>query len=507
MTQTIYKINKVAVYGRKSRDDETEEALRKQIAGLLEKCEQFKWKYDVFKEVASSQDNNRPEYNKLKNMIQAREYDAIVTVDQDRLTRTQGEFEELQAILQEYNVLLVTDKKIFDFNKDADAFEGDFYAFIAKMEYRQTKTRLIRGKRDSAKKGNWAGGRTPVGYDYDHKTKKLVPNDDAPIVKKIFNFYLSGMSSIDIERQLEIEGILTPTGSKWNKARISVVLANPAYKGTAVYGKTKVSKISKKPSGKPRQYKAPEDVQIIVDNAHESIVSVEEWEKADAIREGRLTRPPTAKIGKVAFTGLIKCSNCGRTHSFQRRKGKEMRITSCQTRHYAEDGSYTVCENKGVRLDHFETVFYAKFGLFVKDLEQYLEDVKKNIKAEKSNPADEKTSLEAQLKRIDAGIKRVDDAYISGMWSLEKAQEQTKNLQTQRKHIEQQLQRLNTRTKNEKFDELQAVLDRLKSLLNGTSDMDNAELNYLLKSLIDHIEYKRVGDHKAEIEMKIHYKG
>jgi len=35
--------------------------------------------------------------------------------------------------------LLVTDKNIFDFNNNGDAFEGTIYAFVAKMEYMQTK--------------------------------------------------------------------------------------------------------------------------------------------------------------------------------------------------------------------------------------------------------------------------------------------------------------------------------------------------------------------------------
>ncbi|MCA1011460.1 hypothetical protein [Halobacillus halophilus] len=58
----------------------------------------------------------------------------------------------------------------------------------------------------------------------------------------------------------------------------------------------------------------------------------------------------------------------------------------------------------------------------------------------------------------------------------------------------------------EKVKELKTVLNRLKSLLKGESDLETKEMNQLLTSVIDKIEYKRVGDYKAEIEMKIHYK-
>jgi site-specific DNA recombinase len=507
LSKSINRIKKVAIYSRKSRDDETEGELKKQLAHLIDVCEQNQWEYDIYKEVGSSQDNDRLEYNKMINRIQKYDYDAIVCTDQDRLTRTQGGFEEIQAILQEYNILLVTEKKTFDFNNDGDAFEGTIYAFIAKMEYEQTKKRLIRGKRDSARKGNWAGGKTPVGYSYDQKEKKLVPNENADIIKRIYNLYLSGLTSTDIERQLELENELTPTGAKWNKARISVVLANPVYKGTAIYGKTKVSKIHKKPSGKPKQFKTEEEEQIVFENAHKKIISVEDWEKVKEIREKRLTKPPGSRIGKVAFTGLIKCSLCGRVHSFQRRKGKELRITSCQTRHYHEDGTYTVCENKGVRLDQFEALFYAKFSQRVNLLEQYLEQVKKNMRTDTTNPADEKSVLETQLKKIEVNIKKVQKGFVAEIYTEEEAQKEIKQLKAQRKQVEQQLTRLNRKSNEEKIDALEAVLDRLKALLEGTSEMDTKEINELFTSLIDHIEYKRVGNHKAEIQLWIHYKG
>jgi site-specific DNA recombinase len=508
MTKTFNKIKKVAIYSRKSRPDETEEVLQRQLAFLVDKCVENNWEFEVFQEVGSSQDINRPELNKMLEKVQSYHYDAIVITDQDRLSRTTVGFAQIKEVLTNYGVQVVTSSKIYDYSTQEDDLMSDMQSIVAKQEYLNIKKRLVRGKRQSAKEGNWVGGKTPVGYSYDHKTKKLAPDENAPIIKRIYDLYLSGNSSTDIERIFDLEGTLTPTGSKWNKARISVVLANPVYKGTVIYGKTKVSKVEKKPSGSPRQFKTDESDQIIIENAHEPIVSPEDWEKAKDIREARLTKPPSARIGKVIFTGLIKCGFCGRTHSFQRRKGKELRVTSCQTRHYDEDGDkYTVCKNKGVRLDHFEQVFFAKFSQFVNQLELYLEDIKQNIKHDETNPVDEKAMLLTNIKKIEASIKRVQKGFIAEIYTEEEAQKEIKQLKTQKDYIEEQIKRLDTKTKDEKVDELQAVLDKLKQLLEGTSDLETKEINHLLTSLIDHIKYKRVGDHKAEIEMKIRYKG
>jgi|GEM_PF-1226662 len=508
----ITKIKKVAIYSRKSRPEETEETIKRQLAFLVDKCMENNWEFEVYQEVGTSQsidDKVRPELNKMLDKVQRYEFDAVVVTDQDRLSRSTVGFSQIKEILTNYGVQVVTSSKIYDYTTQEDDLMSDMQSILAKQEYLNIKKRLVRGKRQSAKEGNWVGGKTPVGYSYDQNTKKLTPDENAPTIKRIFDLYLSGNSSTDIERIFDLEGTLTPLGSKWNKARISVVLSNPVYKGTVIYGKTKVSKVEKKPSGSPRQLKTEENDQIIIDNAHEPIVSTEDWEAVKAIREGRLTKPPSARIGKVIFTGLIKCSQCGRTHSFQRRKGKELRITSCQTRYYDDEGDkYTVCKNMGVRLDLFEQVFFAKFGQFVNQLESYLEVIKQNIKEDNSlNPVDEKAIHTANLKKIEASIKKVQKGFIAEIYTEEEAKKEIKNLKAQKQYIEDQVKRLDTKSKDEKVDELQRTIDKLKSLLKGTSDLETKEINHLLTTLIDHIEYKRVGDHKAEIEMTIHYKG
>ncbi|WP_163528814.1 recombinase family protein [Halobacillus ihumii] len=509
-TVLINKIKKVAIYIRKSRPDETDEALKNQLAVLIDICIKNGWEYEIFKEYGSSQGINT-ELTKMLDKVQSFHYDAVVVAEQSRLGRNGLVIEQVKEILTNYGVKLVTpsNTKGLDLSSPEGSLQSDFQTVIDKQEYLNTKRRLIRGKRTSAKKGNWVGGKTPIGYNYDHKTKKLVRNENAPIIERIYNLYLSGNSSTDIERIFDLEGTLTPTGSKWNKARISVVLSNPVYKGTAIYGKTKVSKIEKKPSGSPKQLKAEENDQIIYENAHEPIIPPEKWEMVKDIREGRLTKPPSARIGKVIFTGLIKCSSCGRTHSFQRRKGKELRITSCQTRYYDKDGeNYTVCKNKGVRLDLFEQVFFAKFSQFVKKLESYLEVIKQNIKEDNTpNPADEKATLTANIKKIEANIKKVQKGYVAEIYTEDEAQKEIKQLNAHKDYLKQQINKLDTKSKDEKIDELQSTLDKLKSLLEGTSELETKEINHLLTSMIDHIEYKRVGNHKAEIEMKIHYKG
>lgn len=504
--QAQHKIKKVAIYSRKSRPDETNDVLKRQLDVLIEMCIKNMWEYEVFQEIGSSQDINI-ELNKMLEKVQSFYFDAVVTTEQSRLGRNDLVIAQVKQILANYGVILITPTQILDLSTQEGSLYSDMQTVVDKQEYLNTKKRLIRGKRQSAKDGNWVGATPPVGYKYDNKTKKLVPNEYAPVIQEIFRLYLSGKTSTDIARLFEIQGFLTPLGSNWSSARISAVLSNPVYKGTIVYGKTKVSKIEKKPSGTPKQLKTDLNEQIIVENAHEAIISPEDWERAKNIREGRLTKPPSARIGKVAFTGLIKCSLCGSTHSFQRRKGKELRITSCQTRIYQEDGSYTVCKNKGVRLDLFEKLFFANFKKYTNKLEQHLEKIKSGIIHDQSfTTEDEKKTLLDSIKKIDVSIKRVQKGFIAEIYTEAEAQKEIKQLKFQKEQIVQQLKRLNSISQDEQIDMLQTSINKLKKILDGTTDLEIKEINELLAAHIDFIEYKRVGDHKSEIKMKIHYK-
>ena len=508
MGTKMNKIKKVAIYSRKSRPDETDEVLQRQLAVLLDICSKNNWEYDVFQEVGSSQDIN-PELNKMLAKLQDFHYDAVVTTEQSRLGRNDVVIAQVKHVLATYGVKLITPTQTLDLATQEGTLYSDMQTLVDKQEYLNTRKRLIRGKRQSAKTGNWVGGRTPVGYTYDSISKRLVPNEYAPVIERIFRLYLLGKSTTDIAEQFELEGVFTPQGFKWDKARIAVVLANPAYKGTAIYGKTKVSKISRKPSGAPRQFKTTEEEQIIIDDAHQPIVSPEDWERVRVIRESRNSKPPSARIGKVIFTGLIKCSLCGRIQSFQRRKGKELRITSCQTRHYKEDGSYTVCENKGVRLDKFEKLFYFQFEDFVNALEQHLDDIKNYTPiGEVINRADEKVSIEKAIKSKGQEIKRVQKGFQMGGYTDEEFTQAIKEIRNQITQLEQELEELNSsKSQIEEINELEDSVSKLRAILEGSTKMSKSDINALLRKHIDYIEYTRIGDHKAEIEIKVQYKG
>ena len=100
---------------------------------------------------------------------------------------------------------------------------------------------------------------TPYGYRYISKhagggqAQYQVVFEEARIVKQMFEWVGRDRLTLrEVGRRLYAQGIPSPQGKLWwQPTSITRVLANPAYKGTAVYGKTRVGE--HRPRLRPRR--------------------------------------------------------------------------------------------------------------------------------------------------------------------------------------------------------------------------------------------------------------
>jgi DNA invertase Pin-like site-specific DNA recombinase len=495
-------IKKVAIYSRKSRPEETEETLQKQVNFLIEICVKNNWEYEVFQEIASSQDDNRPELNKMLDKVQAFHYDAILITDQDRLSRNTGGFARIKDILIEFNVLVITSSKVYDYSTQEDDLMSDMQSIVAKQEYINTKKRLVRGSRQSAKQGNWAAGSTPYGYNYDHKSKKLVPNEDSETVKTMFKLYIGGLSTRDIAAKLNLEGRLTLHGKHWTSSVVSRLMNNPVYKGMIVYNKTKRKK--------NKTIKNDESEHIIVPDAHKAIISEDDWETVQSIKKKRAVTPPALRFSKKAFSGLIKCHKCGKSHSIDKRVGDSVLIIgSCKTREYENNDykKYKMCGNMGGRLDYFEALFYKAFSRYIVKLEDYIELINKNIVILEDDTEKEISRLEGLKSKINEQISKVQDGLLNEIFTKDEAKIKISRLREQLTLLSKEISKLANTKSDDKIITIDNTLRIMRSILSNKDSMPEAELNKLLVSVIDCVIYEKNGGFKSEMKIKIIYKG
>lgn len=114
------------------------------------------------------------------------------------------------------------------------------------------------------------------GYNKSEVGNLIINNEQATVVKSIFNLYLSGYSVDMIINKLENSSIESPTGKeKWSKRTIQKILTNEKYIGNVILGKTYTDTY---PSSKQRVNNGVQD-KYLMENNHEPIISTEVFEK------------------------------------------------------------------------------------------------------------------------------------------------------------------------------------------------------------------------------------
>ena len=140
------------------------------------------------------------------------------------------------------------------------------------------------------------------------------------------------------------------------------------------------------------------------------------------------------KHSKHTFSGLIRCAECGAVHTFEKPKSTigKFRISSCKTRHYADDFiKYKMCGNSGGELEALETLFYASLKETKAQVENYIDLIKsiqasgakagKTVEAEKGVKFQQIQQMQKKRKNIQMYLE--DDDFYDAEQRIEKVRE------------------------------------------------------------------------------------
>ena len=289
--ESMNNIYNVGLYIRLSREDDDKnyesESITNQKSLLLQYAKENNLRvYDIYIDDGFSGTNfDRPGFIRLIKDIENKKINMVITKDMSRLGRDYiGTGELVEKFFPEHNVryIAVTDNidtYLDSTNNDIAPFKAIMNDFYAKDISKKIKTSLKAKMKD----GKYVGGRAPFGYtkDPDNKNQLLVDEEQAIVVKRIFDMALDGLSYYKIADILTSEGIKTPasyynfewcgnynpTFNKWNAKTIYDILNKRIYTGDLVQGRRcKVNyKVKKIVKNNPNNY-------IVVENTHEAII-------------------------------------------------------------------------------------------------------------------------------------------------------------------------------------------------------------------------------------------
>ena len=244
----------------------------------------------------------RPQFQEMMQDIRDRKINCIIIRDLSRLGREYLEMGRLiDKVFPFLGVRFISVNDKLDTIKDVDSkksFEVTLKNIVNDMYAKDISVKTKTSKHNKARNGYFIGSVPPFGYKVVKlkEGQKLEIDENVRfIVEEMFRLTLEGKSEYKVAKYFNEKGYATgmtyyKTGRvyrqdddpQWTKATISSMIVNRSYTGTLVQG-VKQQNLAKG----IKQHYVDEDQYIIYENAHEPIISKEDFEK---VLEGRKQR-------------------------------------------------------------------------------------------------------------------------------------------------------------------------------------------------------------------------
>lgn len=317
----------------------------------------------------------------------------------------------------------------------------------------------------------------PLGYLMENK--QLVPDPEmAPVISMLFDEFAAGAPMLQLAKKLNEMGIRTRRGNKIENRTVNYILQNPIY----------IGKIRWTPTGRAsiNRYRDAQDT-VIVNGNHQPIVTIEQWEKAQAkIAENKqkFARYQRNTTSKVMLRGLVRCSSCGSTLVF-------LPPTSMQCHLYSKG----VCT-----VSHCISVARLESAV-LQGLEHDALDMGGNLKIEyRTQPAPVATAtIKAQIKKEQNKLQRCKEAYQGGVDTLAEYRNNKEAILSTIADLENQLNTVPIATP---APDPQALRDKIIAAIPVLKDpnVTPTAKNDLLRCFISKIIYTKSGE-----EIEIYY--
>lgn len=484
------------IYARVSSDRQKEEhTIDSQIASLVEYAQHEKY---VIPDDCIFQDEGysgsileRPGLERLRDLASEGQIETVLIYSPDRLSRKYA----YQVLLTEEFSRYGTDVIFIKSPKATTPEEQlllQFQGMIAEYERAQIIERTRRGKRHRAKMGsiNVLSG-APYGYSYVKKTEyasayyKIVEKE-AEIVKKVYKLYIEdGLSIGAIVRWLNDHGIPTRKRiSQWERSTVWGMLRNPAYKGTACFGKTKIAERKKitrplrqkggfSSRGSAFQARPKSDwIEIPVP----AIIEDQLFFRAEEKLEENKRYAKKRTIVPSLLQGILVCNQCGYAYY------RTSTTTSKRKIYYyrclgSDDYRYTngrVCQTKPIRQDYLDKIIWKQIIDLLENPGLIRSEIKRRIQTiQASNSTKQrKEVLYKKIKTTEKTIEKLLDAYQEDLLQLDELRSRMPDLRKREKSLKSEFKSVDSLyTDQHAILKLTENTEEFLLKLRNTSDM------------------------------------
>jgi len=311
-SQTMQKL-RVAAYARVSTEqDEQESSYEAQVDFYTHYINSNPdWEFvKVFADrgITGTNTKNREEFNQMVELALNGGIDLILTKSISRFARNTVDTLQTVRKLKAVGVEVIFEKEnLHTFDPKCEVMLT-IMSSLAQEESRSISENVRWGKRKSMQDGNvYMAYSHFLGYKKGEDGRPEIVEEEAKIVRMIYQMFLDGNTIRSIAESLTKQGISTPSGKeKWSVSTVKSILSNEKYRGDALLQKTYtvdyLTKEVRKNDGEVRQF--------FVENSHEAIINPETFDQVQEMLEHIHKRRSKIRT-KHPFAGKIVCGDCG----------------------------------------------------------------------------------------------------------------------------------------------------------------------------------------------------
>lgn len=504
------KLFYAAVYIRLSREDGDKEESdsvgnqRKLLSEYVSKIKDL-IVYDTYVDDGCTGTNfNRPGFQRMIADIEEGKVNCVVVKDLSRFGRDYidtGRY--LERIFPELGIRFISVTDGIDSIRQAYDMLLPIKNIFNEQYARDISKKIQATVKSKQKAGEFIGSFTSYGYQKSpaDKNKLIIDEYAAGVVRKIFRYYVGGMSKQSIAKHLNAQGILCPSEYKrangqnyknsrrlehtsyWTYSTIHAMLKNEMYIGNMVQGK-------KHQQMRGRQKLVEKENWTIVKGTHAPIIDRETWEKTQKLLSIK-RKDMDMETNKNIFAGFIICGDCGRAmvkSSWKRADGTCVSSFYCGT--YKRQGS-EYCTPHALPLHVLEDIVR-------KDLKAVLQnagDLKKLVERQSFLHFDsedlarkEFIRVKGKLQRVQKLKKSVYEDYKEGLISKEEFLDFREDYLKKEELYQRQAGRLEEHRREYACNDIYEI-PWIKKLLE-MKDIENLDRNIVVEMIDKVIVYK-----------------
>lgn len=516
---------RVALYARVSSERQADEltiesqvaALRQRIAA--DRCQleaELCFRDDGF----SGYTMRRPGLEQLRDLAYSGVIDRLYVHSPDRLARKYAYQVVLLEEFSKHQVEVVFLNDVAGLASPEGNLLVQMQGMIAEYERAKILERTRRGRRFAARQGKVSAlAHAPYGYRYVPKheaggeARYEVLSEHSQRVQALFSWVgVEGLSLGDVSRRLHEQGVPTPKGlARWDRATIRGILLNPAYQGTAKYGKTRLFPRKDAPRAMRGAPPTPHSDKIAVatlpteqeEIAVPALVSAELFQAvAEKLAENRRRYREQKKGAEFLLSGLLVCGRCNSAYCGRRQRIKTTEYVYYRcigSDRYRYDGD-RICTNASVH-GRVEQAVWSDLCALLQDPAR----LRREFEARLDRPAHDNaeiTRLEQALVEHKRRLARLIDAYANG-W-VDKVEFEPRVRSAKERLARDEAALLEHQRDSIDADELRLLIGQFDTFAAQMSasleQADFATKRKLLRLLIKQIE---VTDHEVRIVYKV----